>query len=312
LLLIMSIAGILFVGTLSSVVADDEEYILEDDEGDVFVIDMTSEDLETTDEKPNIDIKQITYSKTDGSTDATLILEVYGTIEDRGGLDEEIELLNSVMYTITLYTSEDTYSFTYINNVCQLTYTSGSYDNPPINITDYTKSDGVLTIPFDLTKSSETYVDLEAYTADFSFDLSGEGGMYSDVAPDEEYIEATIEGPSNGDIGEELDFKGEAFDLYGTGTYSYHWNFDDGSTSNMQNATHAYSAEGEYEITLTVTDEDYNEAEATHTVTISSGEPTNGGNENGNDGSAGLLLFVAIIIIIALVGIAAVVYIIRR
>jgi len=313
LLLIMSIVGILFVGTLSSVVADDEEYILEDDQGDVLAMDVTGEDVSYTDEKPNIDIKQLTYSKTDGSTDATLILEVYGTIEDRGSLDEDNidDMFNSVTYAITVETSEESYQVTYVNQNCQLTYGS-TYDI--INITDYTKSGGVLTIHFDLMTSDETYVYLSGETLEFNYDLLSEsGGLYADMAPNEDNLMVEIYGPNTGEVGEELEFQGTALDLLGaTGTYSYHWDFGDGSTSNMQNVTHSYSAEGDYEITLTVTDGDDNEAETALTVKISSGEPTNGGNENGDEGSAGLLLFVAIIIIIALVGIAAVVYIIRR
>ena len=313
LLLIMSIVGILFVGTLSSVVADDEEYILEDDQDDVLAMDITNEDWNTTDEKPNIDIKQLTYTKTDGSTDATVILEVYGAIEDRGSLDEnDIDaMFNSVTYVVTIETSEESYQLTYVNQICQLTYGS-SYDT--VNVTDFTKSGGTLTIHFDLMASSETYVSLSCETLEFDYDLLSEsGGIYADMAPNEEGLMVDIYGPESGEVGEELEFEADAYDFYGTGgTYTYQWDFDDGSTSTLQNPTHSYSAEGEYEITLTVTDEDDNEAEDTLTVTISSGGSTNGGNENGDDGSAGLLLFVAIIIIIALVGIAAVVYIIRR
>jgi len=314
LLLIMSIVSILFVGTLSSVVADDEEYILEDDQDDVLAMDITNEDYNTTDEKPNIDIKQLTYSKTDGSTDATVILEVFGTIEDRGSLDEnDIDaMFNSVTYVITVETSEESYQVTYVNQICQLTYSS-TYDI--INITDYTKSGGTLTIHLDLMTSDETYVSLSGETLEFDYDLLSEsGGIYADMAPNEEGLMVDIYGPDSGEVGEELEFEADAYDFYGTeGTYTYQWDFDDGSTSTLQNPTHSYSAEGDYEITLTVTDENDNDAEAIpHTVTISSGEPTNGGNGNGDEGSAGLLLFVAIIIIIALVGIAAVVYIIRR
>jgi hypothetical protein len=315
LLLIMSIIGLLFVGALNSVVADDEEHIIQDEQGDVLAMDLTSDEYNTTNEKPNVDIKQLTYSKTDGSSEATLILEVYGTIEDRGSLDEDsLDMLNSVIYSINLETSEDTYSFTYVNKQCQMTY-GGSVDI--VNITDYTKSGGVLTIHFDLTTSTETYVDVSAETLDFTFDISGEsGGMYADMAPNEENLSADIYGPVEGEVGENLEFEGEAYDYFGIpGTYSYHWDFGDGTTSTLQNPTHSYSAEGNYEITLTVTDQENNKVNATHDVTISSGESSNGstnGNGNEDEGNAGLLLFVAIIVIIALVGIAAVVYIIRR
>ena len=36
--------------------------------------------------------------------------------------------------------------------------------------------------------------------------------------------------------------------------YQWHWNFDDGSTSNQQNPIHRYTQDGEYDVKLTVTD----------------------------------------------------------
>ncbi|RIW18121.1 PKD domain-containing protein, partial [Algoriphagus lacus] len=38
------------------------------------------------------------------------------------------------------------------------------------------------------------------------------------------------------------------------GSYTWSWNFGDGSTSNLQNPTHTYAAAGSYEVTLTVDD----------------------------------------------------------
>jgi len=40
----------------------------------------------------------------------------------------------------------------------------------------------------------------------------------------------------------------------GTPDYSWHWNFGDGETSNLQNPTHVYTSTGTYTITLKVTD----------------------------------------------------------
>ncbi len=97
LILVMSISCLL-IGSMYSVVAADEEENIEDSEGDVFVFDYASEDLEdlrTTNEKPNIDIKKVTYAKDNGNKEVTLIIEVYGVIEDRGSLDpEDLSSLN--------------------------------------------------------------------------------------------------------------------------------------------------------------------------------------------------------------------------
>ena len=42
----------------------------------------------------------------------------------------------------------------------------------------------------------------------------------------------------------------------GNGDLSYHWDFDDGSSSNSKNVVHTYNQPGTYEATATVTDED--------------------------------------------------------
>ena len=63
---------------------------------------------------------------------------------------------------------------------------------------------------------------------------------------------AKISGPNNGQPKEEINFKGYA--VGGNPTYSYHWEFDDGTTSNMQNPTHKYDLWGTYNVILTATD----------------------------------------------------------
>ena len=55
-----------------------------------------------------------------------------------------------------------------------------------------------------------------------------------------------------GEVGEAINFTGEAFG--GTPPYTYAWTFGDGDTSTDQNPTHAYIAAGVYNVTLTVTD----------------------------------------------------------
>ena len=53
-----------------------------------------------------------------------------------------------------------------------------------------------------------------------------------------------------------------------TNTTSYAWNFGDGSSSNVENPSHTYTAAGDYNVSLTVTGEG-GTAKATNTVSIS-------------------------------------------
>ena len=58
LVLIMSI-WCLLIGSMYSVMAVDEEEIINDIQGDVLVMDAEMESTDTTDKKPNIDIVKI-------------------------------------------------------------------------------------------------------------------------------------------------------------------------------------------------------------------------------------------------------------
>jgi hypothetical protein len=143
---------------------DSEEEIIEDPFGDVYVFDYASEDLENltvTDEKPNIDIKEVTYAKNNGSTEVTLTLEVYGEIEDKGDLEsEDMSSLNLVLCGLSLSTSQDSYEINYINKTCQLSYS----DYTTVNITDFSVDGGNLTIQFDVLNADETYDEMVANT----------------------------------------------------------------------------------------------------------------------------------------------------
>ena len=305
LILVMSISCLL-IGSMYSVVAADEEKSIEDPEGDVFVFDYDSEDLEdllTTDEKPNIDIKEVTYAKNNGNTEVTLTLEVYGNIEDKGSLDtEDLDSLNLVSYGLSLSTSQDTYEINYINQTCQLSYS----DYTTSNITDFSIDGGTLTIQFDLLNADETYDEMIANTVELIF--SGDViGYYMDMAPDEP-MSVDAGGPYGGEAGDDIEFSGIAY--LGMPPYTYEWNFGDGETATGKNPVHSYEAAGNYTVTLTVTDDAGSTADDTTLVPITKGDtpPSNGGN--GAD--SGLLLFVAVIAIIAIIGIIVIIFIVRR
>lgn len=64
--------------------------------------------------------------------------------------------------------------------------------------------------------------------------------------------EATVSAvPTYGSIGDTIQFYGNS----GSNSIaSWHWNFDDGNTSSLQNPIHAYQQNGLYDVSLTVTD----------------------------------------------------------
>ena len=305
LILVMSISCLL-IGSMYSVVAADEEESIEDPEGDVFVFDIASEDLEdlaTTSEKPNIDIKEVTYAKNDGSAEVTLTLEVYGNIENKGSPDsEDFDSLNLVSYGLSLSTSQDTYEINYINQTCQLSYSNYTV----VNITDFSIDGGTLTIQFDLLNADETYDEMIANTVELIFseeDIS----YYMDMAPDEP-MSVNAGGPYEGEAGDDIEFSGIAY--LGVPPYIYEWDFGDDETATGKNPVHSYEAAGNYTVTLTVTDDAGSTANDTTLVPITKGDtpPSNGGN--GAD--SGLLLFVAVIAIIAIIGIIVIIFIVRR
>jgi PKD repeat protein len=240
---------------------DGEEETIVDPSGDVYVFDIWSEDLEVTDEKPNIDIKQITYAKNTGSTEVTLTIEVYGEIEDKGDLEsEDMSSLNLVSYGISLSTSQDSYEINYINKTCQLSYS----DYTTVNITDFSVDGGTLTIQFDVLNASETYDDILANTVELVF-AGNNISYYMDIAPNEP-MSIDAGGPYTGEVGDDINFSGYAY--FGTPPYTYEWDFGNGESSTEKNPTHAYENAGNYIVTLTVTDDEGSTANDTTTATI--------------------------------------------
>jgi PKD repeat protein len=293
----------------NSAIAIDEEQILTDPEGDVLAIDLSSMDeFTTTDEKPNIDIKKLTYIHEDGSNDATLIFEVFGEIEDKGSL-EDVDSLNSVvLYAIELETNMGNYAFSYVNQQCQMNYE---------NISDWSVEGGVLTIHFSLDNSDEIYEEIYVNAMDMDLDSLSSGGWYFDTYPNELLIEVDHGGPYNGKSGEEIQFTGDAYNIYGTSdTFSYKWDFGDGKTSTKQNPKYTYNSAGKYTVTLTVEDNTGNFANGSTTATITEKDNNDNGNNgnttNQNESDSGLMLFFSIIFIIIIIGVVVIIFIMRR
>jgi hypothetical protein len=67
-----------------------------------------------------------------------------------------------------------------------------------------------------------------------------------------EEFEADANGPYYGLVNVPIEFHG--FAINGAPPYSWHWDFGDGDTSDIQNPTHKYANAGNYTVTLYVTD----------------------------------------------------------
>ena len=317
--LIAAIFYLVFMFSFTQSVIAEEDIILSDPEGDVLVYDLLDVDYNftTTDEIPNIDIKEVKYIHNDGSNKATIILQVYGIIEDRGSLDESDfgEAFNTVAYAMSLTTTKNSYLINYVNKTCALTKSDFNTEN----ITDWSVNNDKLTINFELENTDESYVDLSAETTDIDIDFSFEsGGFYFDTIPNLLFVEIKEE-KNIEEIGKSIQFTADAQDQYGaSGDFTYVWNFGDGNpTSKLKNPTHTYNSVGNYTVTLTVEDDLGNIGNDTTSIQIiekdSNGNGNGNGGENNQNGSeSGLSLFITIIAVIIIIGILVLIFIIRR
>jgi len=105
------------------------------------------------------------------------------------------------------------------------------------------------------------------YIATLTVTDSG-GNTSQDTTTVKVYGELSVDadGPYNGTIGELIQFYGSA--TGGKPPYSWHWDFGDGYTTDVQNPVHRYWSQGTYEVVLTVTDSLGNKKNDTTTATI--------------------------------------------
>jgi hypothetical protein len=288
------VASLLAVSTIS-VTAADEKITRVDPPDDVMDYTASEDDIVYTDEKPNIDIRYITYSKT--GTQATLSLEVKGKIENRGDI-EDSESLDFVYYEIVLYTN-DSYDILYINKTATLNGdTSG--------ITYEMENDKNITFTFDLSGADETYSGLEVTTLDILL-MKMYGDEFSDV-PEEIIVDA--HGPYTAKVGKPVEFTGSV--QGGSEPYTWEWDFngDLQVDSYEQNPTYTYNEEDEFNVILTVTDGTGYQGVDTTTVNVAASGSNNDNNKN--SGSSGFLVFIALIAIVVIAVVVVVVVIIRR
>lgn len=300
IILIGLISFVFLMATTTSVYAADDEETIADPEDDVLDY-LDIDGGEYTDQKPNIDIISLTYSKTGRSV--SLDLEVKGVIEDKGDIEDE-ESFDAVLYSILFTTSTDMdekeYEVVYMNKECTL--------NGEERSITYDVDGSVLSVSFTLEDADETIFNVLAITSDFN---SLTYKYYFDELTSMNIIAFAGE-EYTGKVGEKVNFSGAA--IGGTEIYTYSWDFGDGTTSDELEGSsydelledHIYEKAGTYKAILTVIDSEGNVTSSTATVIISSGDKT---DDNSN---SGLIIFISLIAIVVVIVVIVAVYVIKR
>jgi hypothetical protein len=314
-LVTMIVSSLFLIATFSAQAAD---VTITDIIDDVSSVDYLTSGTTVVTSNPfidvaNIDIVKATY--TQQGTQATVTLQVRGSIENRGKsfdeFGEDMGPFNFVEYDFQVTTSEQDYTISYANQSGQI---NNGIDSVNLTSADYTVVGDTLTINFDLTSAAEVYDNMSVTSMFVKLNLSGaepdlsDFVYLSDIAPNPalEIMEAYA--PNIGAVGETIQFNGSIIPLTGQPPYQYRWDFGDEKTSTELNPTHAYTKTGEYTYTFTVTDQAGDSVSETGSITISS----EGGSSNGSGLSSQMIMFLAILAIIIVVGVVVIIWIIRR
>lgn len=143
--------------------------------GDVMFADGTVS-IET-DERPNVDIKQLTAIEDKDNDGIIVCLKVYGEIEKRFRYKRNIA--DSVQYTIAVSTSGGTYRIVYLDYKCNIVYPDNS-----IELTeDYMINDDEFWVYLDLLNGDGEYLDMMAQACDSKVYDNGDGIYYFDEIP---------------------------------------------------------------------------------------------------------------------------------
>ncbi len=300
--------------------------------GDVVDIEGSIIESSTYLDIEDIDAVDFEYTFTDSTVE--LVLTVDGQILNRGSFDEINVLygesedflnittidIDSALYDFLIETENNLYQVRYVNGEVEVT--DAYYE---LNVTDAVASvsGSSLTISFSLDTADDELVSVQAGSQYLRFDFNlddllnmSDDDLYDamfialDTVPNSPleiyYAEAeayTVE------EGEPVMFEGAIVPMTGQPPYTYEWDFGDGSTGTGSNLNHTYTSSGEFTFTLTVTDG------AGDSVTESSSLSVVGGSgDSGDDDGSGsnAMLFIGIIAIIVVIGVVAIVFILRR
>lgn len=153
----------------------------------------------------------------------------------------------------------------HVNAPCAITFTPVVQDaeEPTLNLTylwdfgDGTTSNAKAPV--------HTYTWQDASGFNYILTVSDSGGLSDTMeAPSRIYVDGGNHRPSitsctvskpTADAHETLTFSGSGSDVDVGDTLSYHWDFGDGTTSNITNPTHAYTRNGLYTVRFTVSDQ---------------------------------------------------------
>jgi len=209
LILGLIVCSLLIVPMYSVVAAEEKTFT--DPENDVM--DILGE---YTNQKPNIDIISLDYSR-DGKK-VTLTLGVKGVVQNRGDIDEfEYFEEPSVSYNLNLETLNESYDILYVNGKCRLSYI---FIEESEDLSTFSVSNSILTVSFDLLDADEIYSSIAVASMDYAPPYS----FYFDEFVGEEYVplEADAGGPYEGVVEEDVNFSVVA---YG-GVFPYTWEWD--------------------------------------------------------------------------------------
>jgi PKD domain len=315
---IAMIISSLFLVTTFSVQA--AETII-DGTGDVSSVDYYTQETTIVTSNSDININNLDIIKatfTQQGTQATVTLQVKGSIENRGKLPDEMSdnpLLDSLNFNFVEYgfeitTSKQVYSINYVNQTGQF---DDGIETNNLTSSDFSVVGDTLSITFQLKSAEEIYENLSVTTMFIKMNLSSidqdlAGFVWlSDFAPNPSLSLSEASSETNiGFVGESIQFNASIEPFTGQPPYTYHWDFGDQSSSTQLNPTHTYTKAGQYTYTFTATDNAGASEKQSGNITISGGEEPQKSQPNQ------LILFLAILLIIIIIGVVVIVWIIRR
>jgi len=314
----------LLIASAYSASAVTDQLILKDGENDVVKSDLLSQSESVVKTKPSADITKLKYEQ-DGKN-LKITLTVKSKIENRGTMEKVLEFIRGevpegaeteasynydfAIYEIEFSTSLMFYAITYVNNECVIENEEGE-----ITPNSCVSTGPNIVISLDLSSEDETVTTIQAYTFDMKI-IALVGDIYTDVIPDMEELEISINAPAAEK--KKIPVRFEAEVEGGSTYYNFRWDFGDENSSTEQNPTHTYEKPGEYEVTLYVEDihQEVNTGNKKITINIVEKSSDIGQyitatvDESTNDSP--LLLFVALISIIVVISVIVIVKFIKK